>query len=180
MGDFIPLMSWLGLGWAAEKEIMECHQKRDAFMQNLINQHKNRAIETEPDNSFRDGRKKTLIEVLLELQESDPDQYNDETIRALMLVLPMTPSVNSDSVIVVLCTRLQFARQVLSHICGLERFRLSAANLDKPHSFDARMRLHDDLLTNGVFSYCGYWKYRALTVWSEGIIRDVAELSKVS
>ncbi|XP_022940352.1 cytochrome P450 81D1-like isoform X1 [Cucurbita moschata] len=87
MGDFIPLMSWLGLGWAAEKEIMECHQKRDAFMQNLINQHKNRAIETEPDNSFRDGRKKTLIEVLLELQESDPDQYNDETIRALMLVL---------------------------------------------------------------------------------------------
>lgn len=87
IGDFIPLMSWLGFGSAVENEIMECHKRRDAFMQSLIDQQRKRMVQTETGDSFRDGRKKTMIEVLLELQESQPEQYNDETIKALMLVI---------------------------------------------------------------------------------------------
>lgn len=86
IGDFIPLMAWLGFGSTLEKEMMDCQNRRDALMQSLIEQHRERRT-TKLDDSFRDGRKKTMIEVLLDLQESEPEQYTDETIRALILVI---------------------------------------------------------------------------------------------
>lgn len=87
--DFIPLVSWLGFGSTTENKIMKCHKGRDAFIQNLIDQYKKRVVDqTETaNNSCGDGRKKTMIEVLLELQEYEPEQYNDETIKALLLVI---------------------------------------------------------------------------------------------
>lgn len=90
IGDFVPMMTWLGFGWSVEKKMMDCHYKRDAFMQSLIEEQRKRSTaetESEIDDSFRDGRKKTMIEVLLELQESEPDHYTDESIKALMLVI---------------------------------------------------------------------------------------------
>ncbi|KGN55249.1 cytochrome P450 81Q32 [Cucumis sativus] len=86
--DFIPFVSWMGFGSTIENKIIECHVKRDTFMQNLIDQHKKRIVDQNKSNNIsQDGRRKTMIEVLLELQQYNPDQYTDETIRALMLVL---------------------------------------------------------------------------------------------
>ncbi|CAK9317102.1 unnamed protein product [Citrullus colocynthis] len=97
IGDFIPLMAWLGFGSTLEKEMMDCQNRRDVLMQSLIEQHRERRT-TKLDDSFRDGRKKTMIEVLLDLQESEPEQYNDETIRALILLMFVAGTETSGSI----------------------------------------------------------------------------------
>lgn len=80
VGDFLPFMRWLGFK-GIEKKLMTMHEKRDKFMQDLIDGH--RIMRFNPSS---DGRKKTMIEILLSLHESDPEYYTDETIKSLMLV----------------------------------------------------------------------------------------------
>ncbi|KAM0034936.1 putative cytochrome P450 [Helianthus debilis subsp. tardiflorus] len=61
-----------------EKKLAEFRVKRDAFFQELIEQlrkPKSENMET----------KKTMIEVLLSLQEAEPQYYNDEMIRSFVL-----------------------------------------------------------------------------------------------
>lgn len=81
VGDFFPFMWWLGFK-GIEKRLMAMHEKRDKFMQDLIDGHRRMRF-----NPSSDGRKKTMIEILLSLHESDPEYYTDETIKSLMLVL---------------------------------------------------------------------------------------------
>lgn len=80
VGDFLPFMRWLGFK-GIEKKMMTMHEKRDKFMQDLIDEHRRMRF-----NPSSDGRKKTMIEILLSLHESDPEYYTDETIKSLMLV----------------------------------------------------------------------------------------------
>ena len=53
-------------------------EKRDGFMQSLIEEHKRLGSS--------EGEKKTLIEVMLAKQESEPEYFKDEIIRGIMLV----------------------------------------------------------------------------------------------
>ncbi|KAK6257273.1 hypothetical protein QUC31_000732 [Theobroma cacao] len=78
IGDFLPWIKSREL----ERKLIECQSKRDKFMQDLIEQHKRRMR-----NNCDRMRKKTLIEVLVSLQESEPEYYTDQMIRALVLVL---------------------------------------------------------------------------------------------
>ena len=56
-------------------------------MQGLIEKHRTRmAKESYSSSSCRVGEKKTMIEVLLSLQEKEAEYYTDEIIRGLMLV----------------------------------------------------------------------------------------------
>lgn len=80
VGDFLPVVRWLGGGM--EKDLKVLQDKRDKFMQELV-----RDCRKGMEDSDAVGKKKTLIEVLLELQASEPDYYKDEIIRSLMLVL---------------------------------------------------------------------------------------------
>lgn len=82
VGDFVPLIGWLGFGSKLGKEMKDCQNRKDIFMQKLIEEQR----KTKMEDSLRDGRKKTMMEVLLELQQSEPQRYSDQTIRALMLV----------------------------------------------------------------------------------------------
>ncbi|CAL5366837.1 unnamed protein product [Camellia sinensis] len=56
-----------------EKNLGRIHKKMDAFLQDLINEHRH------------DKSKNTMIDHLLSLQESHPDYYADEIIRGLIL-----------------------------------------------------------------------------------------------
>ncbi|XVF64146.1 hypothetical protein PTKIN_Ptkin09bG0144300 [Pterospermum kingtungense] len=76
IGDFLPWVKSREL----EKKLIECQSKRDEFMQDLIEQHRKRMM-----NNCDAKRKKTMIEVLLSLQESEPEYYTDQMIRALVL-----------------------------------------------------------------------------------------------
>jgi cytochrome P450 len=79
MSDFVPLIrrfAWKGV----EKRYAELHRKRDQFIQDLIDGFR----QTGSDNSSSGGKDKSLIQILLSLQEEEPENYTDETIRSLM------------------------------------------------------------------------------------------------
>uniref|UniRef100_A0A2N9J0S2 Cytochrome P450 n=1 Tax=Fagus sylvatica TaxID=28930 RepID=A0A2N9J0S2_FAGSY len=78
MEDFLPLLRWVGNG-GMEKRLILVQKKRDSFMQSLIEEHRRLG------NSG--GEKKTMIEVLLGKQESEPEYFTDEIIRGIMLAL---------------------------------------------------------------------------------------------
>ncbi|KAK3011707.1 hypothetical protein RJ639_011657 [Escallonia herrerae] len=85
VGDFLPIMRWFG-NKGAEK-LMEIHEKRDRFMQDLIQGHRERKFDA---SSKR--REKTMIEVLLSLHATEPEYYTDKTIRGLIVILKKAQS----------------------------------------------------------------------------------------
>ncbi|XP_065859418.1 cytochrome P450 81Q32-like [Euphorbia lathyris] len=83
MGDYLP---WLGAIKGEGKKFEEVRQKRDGFIQYLIDEHRKRMASDSPCQN--DERNATLIPVLLSLQKSDPDGfYTDGTIKSLLLTL---------------------------------------------------------------------------------------------
>ncbi|PON54237.1 Cytochrome P450, E-class, group I [Parasponia andersonii] len=87
LADFLPFIRFMGGSRALERDMAEVQRKRDGFIQSLIEQHK-RKMEIDPNcrSSSKEGDRKTLIEVLLSLQQAEPEYYTDEIIRSLMLV----------------------------------------------------------------------------------------------
>ncbi|KAG6437390.1 hypothetical protein SASPL_102305 [Salvia splendens] len=79
--DFLPLMRWFGFG-GVEKKLMSIHDKRDEFMQRVINDNR-KLMEMNIDI---DVKKKSMVQVLLDFQRSDPHYYTDLTIKSLLLV----------------------------------------------------------------------------------------------
>ncbi|GAV84044.1 p450 domain-containing protein [Cephalotus follicularis] len=77
--DFFPLLRWTGIG-GTEKRMIALQQRRDVFMQELIEENRRRIVGSEPPN-------KTMIQVLLSLQESEPENYTDQIIKGLMIAL---------------------------------------------------------------------------------------------
>ncbi|GFP83725.1 cytochrome p450 81e8 [Phtheirospermum japonicum] len=75
--DFLPFMRWFGFG-DVEKKLNCIQEKRDEFMQQVIDDNRKSSDEV---------KKKTMVQVLLDLQRSDPAYYTDETIKNLLLVL---------------------------------------------------------------------------------------------
>nr|XP_023914107.1 cytochrome P450 81E8-like [Quercus suber]POF08571.1 cytochrome p450 81e8 [Quercus suber] len=78
MEDYLPFLRWVG-NRGKEKRLILVQEKRDSFMQSLIEKHKRMGSS--------EGEKKTLIEVMLAKQESEPEYFKDEIIRGIMLVL---------------------------------------------------------------------------------------------
>ncbi|XVE94993.1 hypothetical protein REPUB_Repub02eG0058300 [Reevesia pubescens] len=82
MGDYLPMLKWVE---KSEKRMINLQQKREKLMMELVEEWRSkmnngkRALVTE--------KKKTMIEILLSLQEQEPENYKDETIRSLMMVL---------------------------------------------------------------------------------------------
>ncbi|KAK6139007.1 hypothetical protein DH2020_027253 [Rehmannia glutinosa] len=85
IGDFLPVLRWLGVG-GVEKRLVELQRKRDVFMQELVEEGKKR-FGSYGGGGEVEGKTKTMIEMLLALQEKEPDYYTDAMIRSLMLVL---------------------------------------------------------------------------------------------
>nr|XP_043637893.1 cytochrome P450 81Q32-like [Erigeron canadensis] len=77
IGDYLPIMSWFGVK-GLEKRIVALHEKLSVFLQGLIEQLRISKVENE---------RKTVIEVLLSLQKSDPKYYTDQMIRSFVVVL---------------------------------------------------------------------------------------------
>ncbi|KAL8131103.1 cytochrome P450 81Q32-like [Apium graveolens] len=77
MGDFGPVLRWF---WFKdlENKFVELSKKRDEFMQNLIDEFR---------GSGNKGNSRTLIQILLDLHEAEPDYYKDDVIKSLMQTL---------------------------------------------------------------------------------------------
>lgn len=92
LGDFLPALKWV-VARGVEKRMIVLRKKRDEFVQELIEEHRGKMGSNGgvggggvPEGSELGGGKKSMIEVLLSLQETEPDYYTDEIIRGLMLV----------------------------------------------------------------------------------------------
>nr|XP_016483932.1 PREDICTED: isoflavone 2'-hydroxylase-like [Nicotiana tabacum] len=81
IGDFVPLLNWIGAN-KLEDKLKLLQEKRDNFMQDLIEEHKNNR-----KGSSCEQKKNTMIDVLLSLQDSEPDYYTDEVIRGMGQVM---------------------------------------------------------------------------------------------
>nr|XP_034896858.1 cytochrome P450 81Q32-like [Populus alba] len=80
-GDFVPVLKWFEMNHN-EKRLAILHSKRDKFLQDLIEAH--RGVK---DGSASDqGSSKTTIDILLALQETEPEFFTYEIIRSMMTV----------------------------------------------------------------------------------------------
>ncbi|KAJ4848863.1 hypothetical protein Tsubulata_036347 [Turnera subulata] len=85
VGDFLPVLGALS---RVEKRLMDLQRKKDDFLQDIVEEHRQRRIESgrsSPSAAVESSR--TMVEVLLALQESEPEHYKDETIKGLMSAL---------------------------------------------------------------------------------------------
>jgi len=74
-GDFLPFVRWFDFD-NLEKNLKRMGKRTDAFLQELINEHRNGKHSAN-----------TMIGHLLTLQRSQPEQYTDEIIKGLSLVI---------------------------------------------------------------------------------------------
>ncbi|KAK9053944.1 hypothetical protein SSX86_025019 [Deinandra increscens subsp. villosa] len=80
VGDYLPILSWLGIK-GLEKRLIALQKRMDVFFQGLIEQlRKSKGAEVV-------NGKKTMIELLLSLQESEPEYYTDAMIRSFVVDL---------------------------------------------------------------------------------------------
>ncbi|KAK9163760.1 hypothetical protein Syun_004662 [Stephania yunnanensis] len=83
LGDFLPLLRWFDFQ-GLEKRMVKAHKGRDNFMQSLVDEHRQKTTNELCSMAMKDGeKKKTMIHVLLELQEKDPKYYTDEIIKGI-------------------------------------------------------------------------------------------------
>ncbi|KAI3763019.1 hypothetical protein L1987_53466 [Smallanthus sonchifolius] len=80
VGDYLPVLSWLGVK-GLEKKLVKLQEKRDVFFQGLIEQLR------KSKGTVGVNKRKTMIELLLSLQETEPEYYTDAMIRSFVLVL---------------------------------------------------------------------------------------------
>ncbi|XP_076917166.1 cytochrome P450 81Q32-like [Bidens hawaiensis] len=80
LGDYLPVLSWFGVK-GLEKKLTLLQEKKEVFFQGLIEQLREKNLNEEKN------KKKTMIEVLLSLQESEPEYYTDKMIRSFMMVV---------------------------------------------------------------------------------------------
>ncbi|KAL8136429.1 hypothetical protein V2J09_002430 [Rumex salicifolius] len=82
IGDFIPALRSVGLTRAKESRFRAQCKKLDAFFQDLVDQH--RRILSDPGHDFGSVDRKTVIEVLLQLQDQDPQFFTEDIIKGMV------------------------------------------------------------------------------------------------
>ncbi|GAV84046.1 p450 domain-containing protein, partial [Cephalotus follicularis] len=80
--DFLPLLRWTGIR-GTEKRMIALQERRDMFVQELIEENRRRVGSESPS----EVKNKTMIQVLLSLQQSEPENYPDRTIKSFLLAL---------------------------------------------------------------------------------------------
>ncbi|XVF36358.1 hypothetical protein REPUB_Repub19eG0051800 [Reevesia pubescens] len=91
LNDFLPVLQWIDFQ-GVEKRMKVLMKKMDKFLQSLLEEHK-KMREDSTNGSFsasdasNKGRKTTLIDVMLSLQQTEPEFYTDETIKGVILAM---------------------------------------------------------------------------------------------
>ncbi|XP_058081382.1 cytochrome P450 81Q32-like [Magnolia sinica] len=91
IGDFLPFLGWMDLG-GVEKRMVRMVKDRDEFLQVLIDEHRRRkkndnfssSMEEEVEVEKKKKKKKTFIDVMLSLQETEPEYYIDQIIKGML------------------------------------------------------------------------------------------------
>ncbi|XP_031267250.1 cytochrome P450 81Q32-like isoform X2 [Pistacia vera] len=116
-GDFLPFLRWLGYQ-SYEKRVIAVHSKSDGFMQNLIDEHRNKR-----NCSAGERRTDTIIDSMLSLQESQPEYYSDEIIKGMIMTLLLAGTDTSAA------TKEWAISLLLNHPVVLKKARAELDNL---------------------------------------------------
>ncbi|EEF52327.1 cytochrome P450, putative [Ricinus communis] len=81
LGDFFPLIRWLDYR-GIEKRLVSARKNMDLLFQRLIDEHRHKRGSCLEDKSC-----KTMIDVVLSLQEFQPEYYSDEIIKGLIMAM---------------------------------------------------------------------------------------------
>ncbi|KAI3980563.1 hypothetical protein MKX01_025128 [Papaver californicum] len=81
LGDLFPVLKWFNFIIGVDKKLANVHQKRDAYLQNLVME---RCKKIENDPNAQCETKKVFIDVLLKLQETEPEQYPQDIVNGLI------------------------------------------------------------------------------------------------
>ncbi|XVF64136.1 hypothetical protein PTKIN_Ptkin09bG0143400 [Pterospermum kingtungense] len=93
--DHIPILRWLTFH-RAERMIRKTHKKKDDFLQALVD--KRQRVSSSPSVTDAKG-KQPLIDVMLSLQESEPDWYTDEIIKGMVMAMLIAGTETSSTAI---------------------------------------------------------------------------------
>ncbi|CAI0424631.1 unnamed protein product [Linum tenue] len=84
--DFLPVLKWVDFS-GLEQRMWRAHRKMDAFFQGLIDEHRSSRLQKEEEEQ-EDGvgrlSRKTMIDTMLTLQESEPENYSDDIIKEIL------------------------------------------------------------------------------------------------
>lgn len=97
-GDFFPFFKYLGLNKVAEKKYKPVFVKLDKFLQDLVDEQRQKMEEDEGDDCNMSS-KKNLIQVLLGLQKTDPAYCTEVIIKGLVQILLLTGTETSSSTV---------------------------------------------------------------------------------
>nr|GLL25255.1 isoflavone 2'-hydroxylase-like [Ipomoea trifida] len=83
--DYFPVLKWIGYKGIV-KEMNKMQDRRNQFMLNIIEQHRQKTKSNGDGDNGGDngGKNKTILEVLLGPQETDADYYSNENIISLL------------------------------------------------------------------------------------------------
>jgi len=85
--DYIPVFKYFDFKKTLKKQMMVLMNKIDGLLQNLVNQHHERKDGSGQTTNNNSDVKKTFMDILLALQDKEPDFLTDQTIKAITLSL---------------------------------------------------------------------------------------------
>ncbi|RDX77553.1 Isoflavone 2'-hydroxylase, partial [Mucuna pruriens] len=88
LNDFIPMLRWIDFQ-GIEKRMVSVMKKMDRFLQKLVDEHR------ENMSAVNEPRNVTLIDVMLDLQQKEPEFYTNQTIKGVILVMLVAGSETS-------------------------------------------------------------------------------------
>nr|QBG49707.1 cytochrome P450 [Pueraria candollei var. mirifica] len=90
LNDFFPILQWVDFQ-GVEKKMVKLMTKMDIFLQKLLDENcRNRHV-----SGGKDRRNMTLIDVMLDLQQTEPEFYTHETVKGVILAMLVAGSETS-------------------------------------------------------------------------------------
>jgi hypothetical protein len=83
--DFFPILRWVGYK-GLEKDMIRLQRKRDEVLWCLIEEIKQKKTNLKNATIIDVEKRRTLIETLISLRESEPEFYSDNVIKSIILV----------------------------------------------------------------------------------------------
>ncbi|KAF9622007.1 hypothetical protein IFM89_029227 [Coptis chinensis] len=81
VGDFLPIWRWIGGDKGFKNKMLGLKAKRDKFLEDLLEEHRRLRSDLKFD---REEKQTPLIQVLLSLQEAEPEHYTDNVVKGIM------------------------------------------------------------------------------------------------
>ncbi|KAJ0085576.1 hypothetical protein Patl1_08873 [Pistacia atlantica] len=138
--DFLPVLKWVDFQ-GVEKRMIRLMGKLNKFAQFLVDEHRRKRKDTSPHlegssvgSISQDERKMTLIDVMLSLQDKEPELYTDVNIKGVILAMLIAGTETSS-------TTMEWAMSLL--IKNPEAMRIAVSEIDANVGFDHLLNEQD-------------------------------------